>query len=91
MSQPRSDAPVDAPPASGGVPVAEIAGALVQLGCPPDRTPQMAAQLDKRARQLVGERGWTYDQSLAHLLRLMAGGWAAPGATGTAPFDPPPR
>ncbi|MFM7101625.1 MAG: hypothetical protein ACKOET_18400 [Verrucomicrobiota bacterium] len=78
-------------PAPGEDPVAEIAAALVGLGCPADRSPMMAAQLDKRARQLSAERGWTGDQALAHLLRLMAGGWAAPGATGQPPPDLPAR
>lgn len=91
MSSAPLGARVATAPASGDVPVEEIAGALVELGCPADRSPQMAAQLDKRARQLAGERAWTYEQSLAHLLRLMAGGWAAPGATGRSPADFPSR
>jgi hypothetical protein len=37
----------------------------------------MAAQLDKRARQLVAERGGTYEHAMAHLLGLMKQGWAA--------------
>lgn len=54
-----------------------IADALVSLGCPADRAPEMAAQLDRRARQLAGTQGRTYEESLLHLLRMMAGGWAA--------------
>jgi hypothetical protein len=38
----------------------------------------MAAQLDKRARQLAEEKGRTYEQAMEHLLKLMAHGWAAP-------------
>jgi len=37
----------------------------------------MAAQLDKRARQLAEQKQKTYDESLAHLLNLMKQGWAA--------------
>ena len=54
-----------------------IAQALVALGCPPDKAPEMAAQLDRRARQLAEARGKSYEEALTHLLRLMAGGWAA--------------
>ena len=54
-----------------------IAQALVALGCPADKAPEMAAQLDRRARQLAEARGKSYEEALTHLLRLMAGGWAA--------------
>ncbi len=37
----------------------------------------MAAQLDKRARQLAERKGRSYDEALAHLLDLMRQGWAA--------------
>ena len=37
----------------------------------------MAAQLDRRARQLAVEKERTYEQTLAHLLGLMRQGWAA--------------
>ena len=37
----------------------------------------MAAQLDKRAKQLAAEKNRTYDEALEHLLKLMAQGWAA--------------
>ena len=49
------------------------------MGCPADKSPEMAAQLDKRARQLAEARGRTYDEALVHLLNLMKQGWAAPG------------
>ena len=39
----------------------------------------MAAQLDKRARQLAEQNGRTYEEALAHLLALMKQGWAAQG------------
>lgn len=54
-----------------------IAQTLIQLGCPADKAPEMAAQLDKRAAQLVTERGWAREQALLHLLSLMRQGWAA--------------
>jgi hypothetical protein len=37
----------------------------------------MAAQIDKRARQLVLEKGNSYEQAMTHLLGLMRQGWAA--------------
>jgi hypothetical protein len=55
----------------------ELAGVLAGLGCPPEKSPEMAAQLDKRARQLAGEKGRSYEDALAHLLELMRQGWAA--------------
>ena len=72
----RSD-PGSGAPSPGSLPVPEIAEALVALGCPPEKSDEMARQLSRRASQLSAERGWTHDASLAHLLRLMAGGWAA--------------
>lgn len=55
----------------------QLAQALVALGCPADKSAEMASQLDKRAHQLAAERGQTHDEALTHLLRLMAQGWAA--------------
>ena len=55
----------------------EIAALLEALGCPPEKSLEMAAQLDKRARQLAEERSGTYDEALTHLLSLMKQGWAA--------------
>ncbi|MEC7199831.1 MAG: hypothetical protein VW579_05785 [Verrucomicrobiales bacterium] len=37
----------------------------------------MAAQLDKRARQLAQLKSQPYHQAMAHLLHLMKQGWAA--------------
>ncbi len=54
-----------------------LAGALVRLGCPVEKSAAMAAQLDKRARQLARQKGRTYEEALAHLLKLMQQGWAA--------------
>ncbi len=55
----------------------ELTQTLEGLGCPPDKAAEMAAQLDKRARQLMAERGQEYEQAAAHLLNLMRQGWAA--------------
>ncbi len=55
----------------------ELAQVLVALGCPTDKSAEMAAQLDKRAQQLADEKGRTYEEALTHLLTLMKQGWAA--------------
>ena len=55
----------------------ELAGALSALGCPAGKSAEMAAQLDKRARQLAEQKGRSYEDALAHLLELMRQGWAA--------------
>jgi len=54
-----------------------LATVLIALGCPPEKSAEMAAQLDKRAKQLAKEKNRTYDDALQHLLKLMAQGWAA--------------
>ena len=54
----------------------QLAQALVAVGCPPEKSQEMAEQLDKRARQLAKQKGKTYEQALEHLLRLMQQGWA---------------
>ena len=54
-----------------------LAQALVSLGCPPEKSLEMAAQLDKRAKQLAEQKQRSYDEALAHLLNLMKQGWAA--------------
>ncbi|MFM2295723.1 MAG: hypothetical protein RLZZ350_2136 [Verrucomicrobiota bacterium] len=55
----------------------QLAAALVTLGCPPEKSAEMASQLDKRARQLADQKGRSYKEALAHLLGLMKQGWAA--------------
>ena len=55
----------------------ELAQLLVALGCPADKSTEMATQLDKRAHQLAQEKERTYDEALTHLLTLMKQGWAA--------------
>ena len=57
--------------------LAQLAEALVGLGCPPEKANEMAAQLDKRARHLAEQKQRSYDDALTHLLQLMRQGWAA--------------
>ena len=58
--------------------ISQLAQVLAALGCPPEKSADMAAQLDKRARQLAAEKGRSYEEALQHLLTLMKQGWAAP-------------
>jgi hypothetical protein len=55
----------------------DLAQVMIALGCPADKAPEMAAQLDKRARQLAAEKNQSYEDALKHLLGLMRQGWAA--------------
>jgi hypothetical protein len=55
----------------------ELAALLVTLGCPQEKSAAMAAQLDKRAKQLAKQKGRSYEGALTHLLNLMKQGWAA--------------
>ena len=57
--------------------ISQLAQILVSLGCPAEKSAGMAAQLDKRARQLAAEKDRSYDEALKHLLTLMKQGWAA--------------
>ncbi len=59
--------------------LSQLATALTALGCPSEKSSEMAAQLDKRARQLAGQKNRTYDEALALLLALRRQGWAAKG------------
>jgi len=54
-----------------------MASVLVALGCPQEKCAKMAAQLDKRARQLAEAKHRSYEDALTHLLGLMRQGWAA--------------
>lgn len=56
----------------------QLAKVLVSLGCPADKSVEMAQQLDKRAHQLAKAKGRSYEEALQHLLTLMSQGWAAP-------------
>ncbi|HEV2330354.1 MAG TPA: hypothetical protein VGY56_16350 [Verrucomicrobiae bacterium] len=59
--------------------IAELAKALVAMGCPAGKSTEMAMQLDKRAKQLIEIKGRSYDEAIQHLLALMRQGWAANG------------
>jgi hypothetical protein len=50
---------------------------LISLGCPAEKSAEMASQLDKRARQLSTERGQSYEQAMTYLISLFKQGWAA--------------
>ena len=55
----------------------ELAACLVAIGCPREKSIEMASQLQKRARQLAALKNKTPEEALAHLLDLMKQGWAA--------------
>jgi hypothetical protein len=57
--------------------IPELAKVLTAIGCPADKSAELAAQLDKRAKQLAGQTGRTYDEALKHLLTLMRQGQEA--------------
>lgn len=57
--------------------ISELAKVLVALGCPAEKSADMAAQLDKRAKQLAAEKGRRYEEAMTHLLTLMKQGWSA--------------
>jgi hypothetical protein len=57
--------------------ITELAALLVALGCPAEKSHEMAAQLDKRAGQIAAQKGCSSEQALTHLLQLMQQGWAA--------------
>jgi hypothetical protein len=57
--------------------LSELAAVLSAMGCPGEKCSEMAAQLDKRARQLATEKNRPYAEALTHLLNLMRQGWSA--------------
>ena len=57
--------------------ISQLAQILVALGCPAEKSPEMAAQLDKRAGQLAAEKNQTYEAALEYLIGLMRQGWSA--------------
>lgn len=59
--------------------ISELAKALVAMGCPQEKSMEMASQLDKRAKQLMELKGRSYEEAIQHLLALMKQGWAAKG------------
>lgn len=60
-----------------GMELAQLTTFLESIGCPPEKSGEMAAQLDKRAKQLAAEKATSYEDAMIHLLRLMQQGWAA--------------
>ena len=56
----------------------QLAGALVAMGCPKEKSREMASQLDRRARQLADQKGRSYEEAMKHLLGMMSQGWASP-------------
>ncbi|HEY1660850.1 MAG TPA: hypothetical protein VGI03_00380 [Verrucomicrobiae bacterium] len=56
--------------------IPELAKVLTALGCPAEKSLDMAAQLDKRAKQLAEQKGRTHDEALKYLLALMRQGQA---------------
>ena len=59
----------------------DLANALVSLGCPKEKSLEMAAQLDKRAHQISKSKGRSHEEALGHLINLMKQGWAAQGTS----------
>lgn len=55
----------------------ELAAVLTALGCPQEKSAILAAQLDKRAKQLAEQKHRSYEEALKHLLGLMRQGWVA--------------
>jgi hypothetical protein len=62
---------------NSSVEIPELAKTLAALGCPAEKSAEMAAQLDRRARQLAEQKGRSYEEALQHLLVLMRQGWSA--------------
>lgn len=57
--------------------ISQLAQVLAALGCPVEKSADMAAQLDKRARQMAAEKKQSYEEALKHLIGLMRQGWSA--------------
>lgn len=57
--------------------VSQLAVLLEQLGCPSEKTSEMASQLDRRATQLSETTGRSRVEALKHLIGLLRQGWAA--------------
>lgn len=58
-------------------PADQLASALIQIGCPAQKSNEMAAQLIRRASQLAKTTGRAETEAMRHLLELMRQGWAA--------------
>ena len=59
--------------------IPELAQVLEKLGCPPQKSAAMAAQLERRARMDADRKKISYESALEYLVGLMAQGWAAQG------------
>jgi hypothetical protein len=57
--------------------LSELAKVLVAMGCPPEKSAEMASQLDKRAKRLAERKGRSYDEALRHLLTLIQQGFSS--------------
>jgi hypothetical protein len=55
----------------------DLANLLVTMGCPLEKSQEMASQLIKRAHQLAERKNKTFEEALAHLLDMMRQGWSA--------------
>ena len=54
-----------------------LAKTLTSMGCPENKSTEMAKQLTKRSKQLAKERNHSHEEAMAYLLTLMKQGWAA--------------
>ena len=70
-----ADGPTEPQPSP--ITVEQLAQGLQALGCPAEKSLEMARQLDKRAHQLASLKDRSYEEALTHLLSLMKQGWAA--------------
>ncbi|MBM3874651.1 MAG: hypothetical protein FJ382_13155 [Verrucomicrobia bacterium] len=60
-----------------------------RLGATPDQADTLARQVARRADQLAAARGWSREQALAHLLRLLTEGSAGIAPAGFEGGPPP--
>lgn len=71
-------------------PADQLASALIQIGCPAQKSNEMAAQLIRRASQLAKTTGRAETEAMRHLLGLMRQGWAAQNKNDKLPNFPKP-
>jgi hypothetical protein len=67
----------------------QLRALCLRLGAAPDQAETMARQLARRADQLMAARGWSREQALAHLLRLVTEGSAGVAPAGFEGGRPP--
>jgi len=67
----------------------QLRALCLRLGAAPDQAETMARQLARRADQLMTARGWSREQALAHLLRLVTEGNAGVAPAGFEGGRPP--